>query len=199
MDTSRTQIRVVSGGDVARYVPSLAELRIAVFREFPYLYEGTLDYESDYLLAYARSKRSVFVLAFDGEQVVGVSTGVPMTDADTDFREPFEQQGYEVERIFYFGESVLLPAYRGSGLGSRFMNERESFAKALGGFDCCTFCAVQRPSDHPLRPEGYFDLGGFWRKYGFVEQLGLQTSFSWRELGELEESPKTMRFWVKKI
>lgn len=34
-----------SGTDLIPYIPELARLRIQVFRDFPYLYDGTLDYE----------------------------------------------------------------------------------------------------------------------------------------------------------
>lgn len=33
------------GKDIAPLIPRLAELRIKVFHDFPYLYEGSLEYE----------------------------------------------------------------------------------------------------------------------------------------------------------
>lgn len=199
MDASRVAVRTVFGSGVEPYVPSLAKLRIEVFREYPYLYEGSLDYESEYLLAYAKSERSVFVLALDGDEVVGVSTGVPMVDADTDFRQPFLGSGFAFEKVFYFGESVLRGSYRGLGLGSRFMKEREAFARSCGVFDVCAFCAVRRGEGDPRKPEGYAPLDAFWRRYGFVERPDLETSFSWKEIGEESESAKVMRFWLKEL
>ncbi|MBD5778321.1 GNAT family N-acetyltransferase [Pelagicoccus sp. NFK12] len=199
MDTSGISVKTVSGSEVGPYVPDLALLRMEVFREYPYLYEGSLDYESEYLLSYAESQRSVFALAFDGDKVVGVSTGLPLADADGEFAEPFLKSGYAIEQVFYFGESVLRRGYRGLGIGSRFMKERERHARALGGFDYCAFCAVRRAEDDPRRPPDYADLSAFWKKYGFVEQPDLEASFSWKEIGESEESSKPMRFWLKRI
>ena len=40
-------------------VPDLARLRIGVFREFPYLYDGSLDYERDYLADYASTEGAI--------------------------------------------------------------------------------------------------------------------------------------------
>ncbi len=48
---------------------------IEVFRAFPYLYEGSAEYERKYLSTYARSPGSIFVLAFDGDEVVGGRDG----------------------------------------------------------------------------------------------------------------------------
>ncbi|EDY81328.1 hypothetical protein VDG1235_946 [Verrucomicrobiia bacterium DG1235] len=199
VDDSAISVRTVSGAEVAEYVPSLAALRIEVFREYPYLYEGNLEYESEYLLSYAKSANSVFVLVLDGDKVVGVSTGMPMVDADSDFRAPFAERGHAIEKVYYFGESVLRKTYRGLGIGARFMREREAFARGVEGMEYCAFCAVRRPEDHVLRPAGYRDLGGFWRRFGFVERPDLETSFSWKEIGEEKESRKVMRFWLKGI
>lgn len=142
------EIKSLSGIDATPYLDDLARLRIEVFRAFPYLYDGSLHYERKYLATYADTKGAVFVLALDagkeGEQVVGMSTGMPMAAETDDVKMPFLRAGYDPDRIFYFGESVLLPEYRGHGVGVRFFEEREAHARKLG-FDCCTFCAVERP------------------------------------------------------
>src|SRR5690606_6621356 len=114
------------GAAVRPHLEALAGLRIAVFREWPYLYQGDLDYEAGYLAAYAKSAGSVFVLAFDGDQVVGAATGIPMADETEAFLKPVRERGIAPERMFYFGESVLLPAYRGQGIGNRFFDGREA-------------------------------------------------------------------------
>ncbi|HEX2082701.1 MAG TPA: GNAT family N-acetyltransferase, partial [Xanthomonadaceae bacterium] len=62
MPASHT-IRRFAGAAVRPHLDAVARLRMAVFRDWPYLYEGDMDYERDYLSAYARSPGSVFVLA----------------------------------------------------------------------------------------------------------------------------------------
>ena len=47
-------------------LPDLARLRITVFRDWPYLYDGTLDYEQEYLAKFAAAKGAVCVIARDG-------------------------------------------------------------------------------------------------------------------------------------
>jgi len=44
-----TNIRIErrSGPALLPYIPELARLRIEVFRDFPYLYDGSLDYEKN--------------------------------------------------------------------------------------------------------------------------------------------------------
>jgi GNAT superfamily N-acetyltransferase len=188
-----------AGGDVAPYLRDLARLRTEVFRDYPYLYEGSPDYESEYLKAYARSPRSVFVLALDGEAVVGASTGIPLLDDQDAFQAPFREQGYKLEEVFYFGESVLLKAYRGQGLGHRFFDEREAHARRLGGFRLTAFCAVERASDDPRRPADYHPNDVFWNKRGYRRQDDLFCRLEWKELGDTAPSPHLLRFWLRPL
>ena len=193
------EIRLLHGAAIAPYLDDLARLRLTVFREFPYLYDGTPEYESDYLATYMASERSLVVLAVDDGQVVGASTGLPLCDETDAFRQPFLDQGRDPDTVYYFGESVLLPAYRGRGLGVRFFIERESYAHKLGGFHYCTFCTVERPNGHPLRPDDYKPLHGFWRNRGFLHQPSLRTTYAWRDLDQDDVSDKTLSFWLKDL
>jgi len=186
-----------SGTSLERFIPALAQLRIKVFREFPYLYDGDLDYERQYLQTYIQSTGSVIVLALDGDKVVGASTGLPLHHETEEFQGPFIEQGYTIEKIFYFGESVLDKAYRGQGLGVQFFHEREAHTHERGGFEITCFCAVQRPKDHPRRPPDYVPLDAFWNKRGYRKHPELQTEYEWRDLDDTTPSPKPMVFWLK--
>lgn len=193
------RVQRTSGSDIGAYLPELARLRIRVFREYPYLYDGSTEYEEKYLRTYANAPNSVMVLVRDGGRVVGVSSGVPMEAETPEAIKPFLKHGYDPRRIFYYGESVLLPEYRGKGLGNRFFEERETHARDLARFDIACFCAIERPADHPRRPVGYVPLDAFWNRRGFVKHPELNTTFSWRELGEDAETPKPMVFWLKRL
>jgi len=193
------RIQTLHGAAIAPHIDDLAQLRIAVFREFPYLYDGDLGYEAEYLQTYARCAESLFVLALDGDRVVGASTGLPLADEDAAFQAPFREHGPALESVFYFGESVLLPEYRGRGLGVRFFEEREAYARRLGRFDWCAFCAVQRPLDHSRRPAGYEPLDAFWQRRGYRARPALHTEFHWKDLDDALESSKPMSFWLKAL
>lgn len=191
-------IQSFSGRDVAAFVDDLARLRIAVFRDFPYLYDGDLAYERNYLATYSRSEGSVFVLAIDDGQVVGAATGTPMIGETDEVKAPFLAAGRDPADYFYFGESVLLPAYRGRGIGVKFVEGREAQARRLG-LRYATFCAVERAADHPRRPTDYVPLDSFWTKRGYSHHPELRTTFSWRDLDEAEESPKPLSFWIRDL
>ena len=193
------QIFRLTGNDILPYLDDVAQLRIQVFRTFPYLYEGSMAYEQRYLSTYANSPDSVFVLAQDDDRVVGAATAIPMAHETDEFKQPFVDRGYDPERIFYFGESVLLPAYRGQGIGVAFFDHREARARELGGFTHCCFCAVERPEDHPARPDNYQPLDSFWRNRGYQSVPGLTTGYAWTDVGDQEQTTKPMQFWIRRL
>lgn len=196
--TTRIQIRRVAGADIHPYLDAVATLRISVFRDWPYLYDGDPAYEREYLDAYARSVDSVFVLAFDDDAVIGASTGLPLADDSAEFRAPFEAQGIDTGRVFYFGESVLLPAYRGQGIGHAFFDHREAHARSLGRFDLAAFCAVDRDADDPRRPEAHRSNEVFWTKRGYVRQPEMTMRLHWNEVGR-GEAEHALTFWTRPL
>src|SRR3989339_171502 len=101
----------LSGAPMLPHLDDVAKLRITVFRDWPYLYEGDVGYEREYLAAYAQSADSVVVLARDGDAVVGASTGIPLAQDSAEFQAPFLARGIEVAKVFYCGESVLLKTF----------------------------------------------------------------------------------------
>jgi len=192
-------IKSVTGRGIEKYLHDLATLRIEVFREFPYLYDGSLEYEKRYLETYIRSDQSIAVLVLDGDTVVGASTGLPMADETEEFQRPFKENVYNVDTIFYCGESILKKKYRGRGLYRSMFEGREQHATDPGNFSTICFCAVQRSDDHPLRPENYQPLDPVWEKFGYRKQPELTTKYHWKDINEESESDKTMVFWVKEL
>lgn len=182
----------------AAALPDLARLRIAVFREWPYLYDGTLDYEERYLAHFLEDARAILVVARDGDAIVGAATASPMAGQDTYVSEPFRDAGHDVGTLSYFGESVLLPAYRGQGLGHAFFDHREAAARASAAMAAC-FCGVIRPADHPLRPQGGRDLAPFWRARGYAPLDGMVAHYDWKDIDQLEETSHPMQFWHRTL
>jgi GNAT superfamily N-acetyltransferase len=185
------------GSDITPYLDDIGALRIAVFRDYPYLYDGTLEYEREYLQSYVLCPSSLVTLVLDEGRVVGATTCMPMNDESPELQTAFSAAGYDLASICYFGESILLPEYRGRGLGKAFFQRREAHAQQLGGMHITAFCAVDRPIEHPRRPANYVPLNGLWEKQGYTQHPELQCEFIWKEIDEATESPKSLTFWLK--
>lgn len=200
MSNSLTIKRITGDeGALQAHLEDLAQLRIEVFRAFPYLYDGSLDYEMSYLETYKACPESIVVLVLDGERVVGATTGLPLDAETEEFQQPFIDAGYDPAKVFYCAESVLLPEYRGRGVYPKFFEEREGHAKSLGRFDVCAFCCVERPENHPLRPSDYIPLDRIWSRFGYLKHPELRTSYSWKDIDEAVETKKPMVFWIKPL
>jgi len=192
-------LEALTGAALDACLDDVARLRITVFRDFPYLYDGDEAYERGYLRTYTETPGGVLIVARDGRRVVGASTGLPLAGEPEEVRAAVARAGLTVDSTFYLGESVLLPAYRGRGVGVRFFAAREAHARALGGFTHTVFCAVERPGGHPRRPANYQPLDAFWRRRGYAPLERARCTFSWRDLDEDAESPKPMVFWGRRL
>ena len=192
------RVAPLTGAALEAALDEVARLRIAVFRDWPYLYEGDAAYERRYLEVYRTSPGAVLIGAFDGDRLVGAATGTPMEDHAADFGAALAGTGLALERVFYCAESVLLPGYRGRGVGHRFFDLREAHARALGRSHA-VFAAVVRPADHPARPEGYRPLDGFWRKRGYAPLPGAVARYGWKDLGDSGETEKPMQIWMRAL
>ena len=190
------QFLSLHGQKIIPYLKEIAALRIAVFREFPYLYDGDINYEMNYLQAYVNSPRSLIVVIKDGNRAIGATTALPLRHADTEFHAPFIQHGVNLDEVYYFGESVLLPEYRGRHYGHRFFDERENYA-TQSGFSITAFCAVVRDAQHPLRPANYVPHDIFWTKRGYQKREGFNCHYHWKDINEAEATDKLMQFWLK--
>lgn len=190
------RILELQGESIRAHLDDLADVRIAVFREWPYRYEGSHEYEARYLDVYLRSPRSYVALVYDGDRCIGATTAIPLSDAGAEAQQPFLEAGMSIDSIDYFGESVLLPAYRGRGLGVKFFELREAHAKRHG-LSTCAFCAVERPQDHPAKPRDYVPNDEFWKRRGYQQVPQLRTTFSWPDIGETVSTAKPMVFWSK--
>ncbi|WP_114390716.1 GNAT family N-acetyltransferase [Notoacmeibacter marinus] len=183
------------GSEAQALLNGLATLRITVFADWPYLYEGDEDYEARYLGQFLEGEGAFVAAAFDGEALIGAATATPLLQHMDDLAEPVRQLGLDPQAIFYLSESVLLSNYRGAGIGHRFFDMREDEA-VRQGFAICLFCAVDRKAEDPRRPADTRSLESFWRRRGYQPLNGPKAHLSWRERGQADETDHSLTLWM---
>lgn len=176
---------------------ALAQLRAEVFRAWPYLYDGDPETEAAYLRSYQNTDDAILVAAKDGGKIVGCATGMPLSRHEDARNVPLDDLGLTEDQVFYCAESVLLPDFRGQGAGHAFFDRRESHARELG-YEVSMFCGVERPRDHPLRPDDARPLDPFWEKRGYTAR-DAHVTMTWRDLNEDVPSQKRLRVWTKPL
>ena len=190
------EIKALRGKEIEPWLNDFAALRMTVFRDWPYLYDGSFAYEREYLKPYLADPTAVVVGAFDKGKMIGAATASALSGHKADFAEAFKGHPMSLERVYYLAESVLLPDYRGQGIGHRFFDHREEAAKAQG-FGTTAFCAVLRPQSHLLCPQGARSLEPFWRGRGYEPLDGVIARFNWQDVGEAQETEKELQFWAR--
>jgi GNAT superfamily N-acetyltransferase len=198
MKIDEIDVRALNGPALEAVLDDVAGLRITVFRDWPYLHDGTRDYEREYLATYRDNSGALLVGAFHQGRLIGASTSTPLEDHAAAFSTPFKALGIPVEKILYGAESVLLHPYRGVGLGHRFIDLREGHARALGRTHVA-FCSVIRPDDHPARPATYRSNDAFWRGRGYDTLPDAVARFSWKDVGDTIETEKPLQFWMRAL
>ncbi len=192
------RVQSMTAAEILPHIADLARLRTEIFRDYPYLCDGDEACESRYLDNYAKSPDSLMVLAFEGDTVVGAATAMLLNQAPEEVQYPFRSQNFPLDKVAYFGELVLQKSYRGQGVGVKFFEALEEYARARQcGY--AVFCAVERPMIHPSRPVNYVPLDKFWYKRGYQKRAELHTAFSWKDINEATASEKPMVFWIKRL
>lgn len=197
-DIKKITEQLLTGVAIAESLDDLATLRLDIFREYPYLYEGQREDELHYLDTYAKAPDACVILTYDGLTVVGAATGMPLVHEDTQMIDAFSGTTLPLNEVYYVGELLFRPAYRNGGLGQKLLAQLESHIRSLGRYRRLTCATVERPDDHPLRPRDYIPISRFLARTGFVRLSGVTTRFSWREIdGVKREHP--MQFWSKDL
>lgn len=178
------------------FIDDVANLRISIFREYPYLYEGNVAYEKNYLEKFVRSKDSIFVIAFDGQDVIGALTGLPLSEEEPNIQEPWLKHNFDISSTYYFSEALIYEKYRGQGLGIKMFDIAEKWATKK--YNHLTLASVIRKDNHPLKPINYHKIDAFWEKLGYQKEENIICKILWKEINAEQESNKPLIFWSKK-
>ncbi|MBT1070618.1 GNAT family N-acetyltransferase [Pelotalea chapellei] len=190
--------QLLTGPATTDVLDDLATLRLDIFREYPYLYQGRRKDELNYLATYAKAPDACVILAYDGSAIIGAATGMPLIHEDAQVLDAFAGTTAPLEEMYYVGELLFRAAYRNGGLGQKLLARLESHIRSLGCYRTLTSATIERPDDHPLRPSGYIPLTRFLSRTGFVRLPGVTTHFTWLEIDGVKRD-HSMQFWSKKL
>jgi GNAT superfamily N-acetyltransferase len=192
------RFQTLTGQAIAGANAAFQHLHVDVFYDWPYLFQGD-PAAPPYIANYVTLPRAaLFLVANDGKPVAA-ATCLPLQDESPNVQAPFIERGWDPARFFYFGEGIVLEAWRGRGLGVRLFELRESHARAVSTADYAIFCSVRRPVGHPLRPVDPHTNDAFWRRRGYVPMPGVACIMRWTDRGDAAPSEHTLDFWIKSL
>lgn len=190
--------QLLTGATIADGLNDMATLRLDIFEEYPYLYQGDREDELNYLSTYADAPDACAILAYDGSSIIGAATGMPIIHEAEQMRDAFAGTTLPFNEIYFVGELLFRPAYRNCGLGRKLLGRLESHIRSLDSYHKLTCATVERPDDHPLRPRNFIPITRFLARTGFVRLPGVSTHFRWRETDGIKRD-HCMQFWSKEL
>ena len=191
-------LRLLKGKEIVRHLPDVADLRLRVFKEYPYLFQDDDKHTLTYLSHYAAAKHCLLVTATSNNEMVGAVAGIPLEATSPATQKPFIDTHQTLSQWFYIDEIVVAPQWRTRGLGGLFLRAMEDHAKELG-YLYTTFCVIHRPATHPSRPRGYVPPDEYFIERGYERLPELNLHLTWVDTGEGRATTKTMKFWYKKL
>lgn len=191
-------IKAFKGPEARKYIDAIANMRISMFKEYPYLYDGSMEYEKEYLETYFKSENASILLVLDDGKVVGFSSSIPLAEETDELKKPFLDNKLAVKDYLYIGEVMIHEDYRGEGLLRKFFEHHEKHAKEKG-YSHLTFITSKRPDNHPMKPEDYRDLGPIWEHFGYKMSKGLIAKISWKQIDTGKEEENELNFWLKEL
>jgi GNAT superfamily N-acetyltransferase len=191
--------QIARGREIQKYINDIAVLRITVFREYPYLYDGDMPTEVDYLSGYSSSKNSVLIFVKDGEKTVGAVSGKPLADMEELLLVPFAQHHLSVQDIFYLGEIMLLKEYRGKGIGYQLYRKFEDVVKQKKQYQKMAIAEIGRQDQDPRKPKNYIPGRVFWQRLGYIEYPEMIIQVLYKETDNAENIPHSLIYSLKDL
>ncbi len=190
---------VVKGAETHPFIEAVAEIRIQVFQEWPYLYYGSFKGEKEYLSIYERSSDTTWLLARVDGNLIGVVTGIPLAACPDEIQHPFTENQKPLEGLYYLGEIVVLPFYRGKGIGLELYQHFEKEVRTINEITSIVHCSVVRDPNDIRKPLNYRSVDQFWKQQGYEILDEITAEFSYKEVDSEKKTPHTMVFQEKKL
>ena len=198
IDMANISEQFLQGAQIHDCLEDIAQLRLAIFKEYPYLYDGRLQDELEYLRHYAAHGEAIAIIAFCANNIAGAVTAIPLHCESNDMTAPFAATSYPVERVYYIGELLFYQDYRNQGLGTRLLSRIEQHVRKQMSYDYLASATVVRPDNDPLCPEGYVPIKRFLDRNRFVKLPGVTTHFTWKETDGMRRGHE-MQLWIKDL
>lgn len=194
------QFKLLYGPEIKDEINFIAQQRIDIFKEYPYLYEGNFETEIAYLMWFVEQRDSCAAIAYKDNNPVGFITGISFVAFENHFKgskDIFIKASLDPSAYYYFCEVIVKPEHRRNSIAKRLFALLEAHAKSQGYRAGCF--VNESHEDHPLKPADYKDLTSLFHALGYTK-TNLSIMFKWQTLaqnGKIEELEHILTYWLK--
>ncbi len=187
-------LTVLLGNQITDIIPTIAKLRIKSFKGYPYLYNGTLESELEYLELYKNNEHALVVQESESAETV-MLIGAPLIDIFPEAKTIFESAQYNADECYY-AEEVVLPL-------ANMPLILEAFEAQVIKWNYKNLCliTVKEEENHPLKPENYQSIEPLFEELGFSKtDLSISAAYStFCAGGSVQQRGHEFVFWIKKL
>ena len=191
--------QLLIGVEAKAFIKDIANLRIEIFKEFPYLYAGTIENELPYLDRYISNENGHIILIKNIENnIVGFSSSIPLEDEDESMLQPYLENNLNPKDFLYCGEAIMYKEYRGGGSLKTLLDYHIKIAKKLNK-KYLTMMTIDRADNHPSKPENFYSVDNMLEKYEYKKMQNAKIKYSWKSSLNNHESENSLSIWYKEI
>lgn len=188
---------IALGSQIAQMIPAIAQFRIESFKEYPYLYAGTLEREYEYLELYKNNKHALAIYRIESKQEV-VVIGAPLVAVFPEVKPIFESAQLDANSFYFMEEATF--TIEDDRLLSEMVAMVETKIKKWG-YENLRLLTIREEENHPLKPVNYQSIELLLEKIGFVQTtLAIPTSYATIcDDDVVEQREHEFIFWTKKV
>ena len=201
--TSKYEFKISKGDDLKELIPEISKARLELFKEFPYLYEGTYEDELKYLNEFVNNPKSIILTVHKENKLIAfvtataVESGFELTEAIKDL---MQKQGLDTSKYFYISEMMVYPEFRSFELQNQLKKDIENYARE-NSYTMTCFLSVFRENNHPLRPQDYKEISRLW-KFNKYRKTNISVKFEWNTVQKDSEAKlmnNQLDLWEKEL
>lgn len=191
---------ILVGDTIEQILPFTQQMCLTYYREYPYLYEGTLEEQQACHSWFSKLKHSAVAIAYYDNKPVGFLSGASFVDFAEHYTGSltvFKNAGLDPAQYYYFADVIIEKEHRGHSLCKKLFAALEQYASNLGYAKNCL--VVESHATHPCKPADYRELGDLWIRLGYTESPAT-ISFKWNTIqsdGTQERQEHILRYWIK--
>jgi GNAT superfamily N-acetyltransferase len=195
------RIEIFVGTQMEKIIPFWAHQVLTVFREYPYLYDGTTDEGIAYCKEVMGYKDAAIAVAYRDEKPVGFLSGASFVNFEDHFGNTtgFKAADLDAATFYYFAEVIVLPEYRGQGLSKQLFQRLEAWAVNRGYTNGCFISESHEV--HPLKPRNYKENDALWRSLEY-EKSNISVTYNWNTIqpdGSSRKQDHIIPYWMKQL
>jgi hypothetical protein len=197
---SNYEFAVFHGSECDKFKEFMIDLRVTLYRDYPYLYEADRKEEAEYMHWFLNLPKTFVAIAFCKEKPIAFVAGSDFTDFSEHFKgsiEEFEKAGLVPSNYFYIADDLFEPEHPQQEILSTLVHLMEIRVNEQNNY---MFCWITEEHDsHPLKPENYKSASALWEKLGY-QKSNICIKFSYPTIQPDHSQKKeehAFTYWLK--